>query len=212
VRLAAYVHVARVGRWEPIARELFERLDAAGLTPHLNRLTIGWSGSDPAPIWLSRHGEVIAHGDAIPSGEVPTLRRLRADCAADPTGHVLYLHVKGASHPPGSVDRWRAFLCAGVLGRWRDCVAALDAGHDAAGNEWYGPDREALWRRVWGLGGLDLLPHFAGNFWWARRDYVARLPVQPLTTRWDAEYRFIGTGRPRVYCPEFAGINWYAPQ
>jgi hypothetical protein len=210
--LTCYLHVAQIGRWEPIARELIERIDAAGLAVNLWRTVIFWSGPDLAPRWLRRHGLVVPLGDVRPAGEVPTLREVYAACVANPDmGHVLYLHVKGASHKAGGpVDAWRDFLCAGVLGRWRDCVAALDDGCDAAGNEWYGHGEGALWRRVWGLDGLDFLPHFAGNFWWARADYVARLDPPPLCVRHDAEYRFVGVGNPRVHCPTFAGINWYA--
>jgi hypothetical protein len=210
VRLTAYLHVAPVGRWESIARTLLERIDAAGLRSELARLVLGWCGPGPVPGWLWGCGDVAVLSDTIFSGEVPTLRRLRDDCRADPTGHVLYLHVKGANHQPGPTDPWRDFLADGVITRWRECVAALEDGYDAAGNEWYGPEREAEWRRVWAVPGLDLLPHFSGNFWWARRAYVAGLPDVPFAHRWDAEYRFIGTGSPRVYCPEFAGLNWYA--
>jgi hypothetical protein len=210
VRLTAYMHVVGLGRGEAIAAELLDRLDGAGLRPELSALRLCWGGPGPVPGWLRRRGEVINMGGVVPAGEVPTLKALHADCRVDPAGAVLYLHVKGATRPAGSADAWRAFLCDGVLTRWRECVAALDAGHDAAGNEWYGPDREADWRRIWRFGPLDYLPHFAGNFWWARRGYVAALDPPPLCVRHDAEFRFIGTGSPCVYCPEFAGLNWYA--
>lgn len=208
--LTCYLHIAQIGRWEPIARELLDHMDAAGLTPSLGRLNLCWLGSSPAPAWLHERGNAIEVGSAIAAGEIPTLRRLHADCQDSPRGHVLYLHVKGASHPPGRVDRWRDFLAAGVIDRWYDCVGKLDSGeYDAAIPEWYGRGMDEQWRETWGLHGLDFLPHGAGNFWWSRADYVARLEPGPFTTRWAAEYNFIGTGNPRVYCPSFMGINWY---
>lgn len=209
--LTCYLHVAQIGRWEAIARELLERMDAAGLYGQLNRLAIGWSGPGNPPAWLYDRGRIYHNGSTVPAGEVPTLRKLHADCVSDlDMGHVLYLHVKGASHPPGRSDQWRAFLAAGVIGRWRECVAKLDSGEfDAAGNEWYGPERAGQWADVWGLHGLDFAPHFAGNMWWSRADYVARLEPGPFHMRFDAEYRMIGTGNPRVWCPEFAGVDWY---
>lgn len=210
MKLSAYIHVVGLGRGEAIARDLLGRIDGAGLTPHLAALRPCWGGPGPVPGWLRDRGDVIDLGDVVPAGEVPTLRRLHADCRADPAGAILYLHVKGATRPRGQADAWRDFLADGVVTRWRECVAALDAGHDCAGSEWYGPEGEAEWRRVWQFGPLDFLPHFAGNFWWARADYVARLEPGPFTTRWDAEYKFIGTGSPRVYCPESSGVNWYA--
>jgi hypothetical protein len=213
MKLTAYVHIAQLGRWEEIAHELLDRIASTGLRDHLDHLNIGWSSPLPPPDWLHDHGEVCDHGADVLSGEVPTLRLLQADCQQDPDQYVCYIHVKGACHPPGNVDAWRDHLARGVVDRWQECVQALREGYDAAGNEWYGSDREAHWRGTWRLHHLDLMPHFAGNFWWAKGSYISRLPNMPMTTRFDAEYRFVGTGEPRVWCPEFRGVDWYlSPQ
>ncbi len=73
-------------------------------------------------------------------------------------GHVFYLHGKGVSRSP--LDQhgryWRALLLDEVVHQHAACTELL-RDHDTAGTNWRGN-------------------HYSGNFWWARSDYVRRLP------------------------------------
>ena len=89
--------------------------------------------------------------------EFPALGLLQDACRTW-SGHVFYLHGKGASRSP--LDQhgryWRALMLDEVVRNHATCTALL-RDHDIAGTNW-------KWN------------HYSGNFWWARADYVRRLP------------------------------------
>ena len=131
-------------------------------------------------------------------GEIGTLRfvwdeasALRADA------YILYYHSKGVSRTGNlAVREWRRVMEYFCVERWREAVSTLERGADMAGVNW----EEVPY------------PHFSGNFWWARSEYVSGM--QPLqrhsligsveqfpsilhSPRHDAEL-WPGSGRPRV--------------
>jgi hypothetical protein len=100
--------------------------------------------------------------------ETPTIRRLWED-AKTSTFYALYFHGKGASAFPkhfktGNVDTfrnyyyWRKYLEWGVLESWEKCVNALNE-YEVAGCNYNNHP----------------FPHYSGNFWWARSDYIRKL-------------------------------------
>lgn len=110
-------------------------------------------------------------------------------CAHD--GAVLYAHTKGASRPGGWQDRWRRSMTRDVVGAARNATQHLDH-HDAVGSHWLTASDYASVRHASRIG-----PHFAGNFWLARCDYLRLLPVCSRADRWEAEW-WIGIGTPRI--------------
>lgn len=75
---------------------------------------------------------------------------------------ILRFHAKGLMHIKGPdaevAMRWNDYFDYWLIERWRDCHAALEEGYDLAGANWHEPK------------------HFSGNLWWARSDYIRRLP------------------------------------
>lgn len=111
-----------------------------------------------------------------------TLRALRERVAALPGDTpVLYAHNKGAFHPSAENSLWRLYMTDYLIGGWRQRVEEL-RDHDVSA--W-------CWLRK---GTID--PHgnalvasmAAGNFWWARADYLKGLPDLPVL---DGESRFL---------------------
>lgn len=92
---------------------------------------------------------------------------------------VLYLHSKGITATKKSLENndastftkyyyWRHFLNWGVIEKGERCYAAIRHGdYDIAGVNY----RETPSK------------HFSGNFWWAKSNYIKRLP-DPSTTEW----------------------------
>ena len=120
-----------------------------------------------------------------------------------PGWNVLYLHAKGASHPPESTHSivvetpWRDLMMQDLVGNWRQCVADL-ATHDIVCSQW-------KWDQA---DGTQHIP--AGNFLWTTSDFVAKLPsihlrervkqdgIGSASSRFEAEV-FWGNGpRPNV--------------
>jgi hypothetical protein len=184
----AFYHVWLVNHWRDLVAEQLGRFRACGLG-ELCPLTIGAIGSSEdvgelACMLSGLQAMVVNLGPDGDQFEYPTLELLRAYCRQndDP---VLYFHSKGVSIKDcPSKGKHRKDMEAFVLDRWRDCVAALGAGFDVAGV------RFRLKR-----GPLD---YFAGNFWWARADYIRTLPDFVIQTRYDAEL-WVFQGNPKAF-------------
>jgi GT2 family glycosyltransferase/tetratricopeptide (TPR) repeat protein len=195
-----FMHVATVGPWRPIVRELFAAVERSGLARRTRRLFLGVVGPEAADFAPpADYAEVAYRSAALGEFEFPTLGRLHRLCGEGPA-HVYYCHTKGAWRDRPSVHAWRRYMQHFVIDRHADCIAAL-AEHDLCGVDWR----------------TDPWPHFSGNFWWARSAYVRRLappaavPSDPADRgRRHACERWIGTGpAPRVACLHQAGVDHY---
>jgi len=90
--------------------------------------------------------------------EFPTIDMLREHAAANDCV-MLYLHTKGVSRSGPTIDDWRACMLYWMVERWRECVDKIGKGYDTVG--YTRCDRP--------------LPHFQGNFWWAKSAYIRTL-------------------------------------
>lgn len=123
-----------------------------------------------------------------------TLNKVRAWCQGNPGGLVLYTHDKGSWRDSFIVDKdtgkavsrdginlvWRGSMIDRLIGAWASRVEDLQT-FDLAGLYWITPENEPGWATY---------SYFAGNFWWARADYLAKLPPLPVLTaetRYEAE-------------------------
>ncbi len=133
----------------------------------------------------SRHGVALAVARTINDmGEFenPTLRESFLFAHANQNAAVLYLHTKGASRPDCQQKRqWRRVMMKQVVAKWRWNLELAQVA-DIVGVSW-------MTSRA--------LPHFAGNFWLARCDWLIRLEN-------PADYR----NRYRPDDCRFAGQPW----
>lgn len=105
------------------------------------------------------HAELVRNECAdVSRFEFPTIDLLHK-YAAENDGAVLYLHTKGVSKTGPSIDDWRACMLYWMVERWRECADKIIKGYDVVG--YTRCDRP--------------LPHFQGNFWWAKTSYVRKL-------------------------------------
>lgn len=114
-----------------------------------------------------------------------------------PNDVCFYLHSKGVSsvyHERQGIVDWRHLLEYFVIERFQDCLDALiGEGFDTCG---------ANWRPV-------PQPHYSGNFWWSRLDYLNQLiHIQP-----DVDYlgpeMWLGRAVPRAKCLFDSGVDHY---
>ena len=101
--------------------------------------------------------------------EGQTLEKLYEHCLEN-DGYVFYFHNKGMSsyttHIPGAIKDWSHYMQYYTIEKWEDCIAKLDEGYDCCGVDWV--ERHDI--------KLDfVVQHYAGNFWWARNDYIRKL-------------------------------------
>jgi len=112
--------------------------------------------------------------------ETPTIKRIWDD-SKEEDFLALYFHSKGASSflrhfKNGDINTfknyfyWRKYLEWGCLENWSICVNALKEGHELAGCNY----------------NSHPFPHFSGNFWWARSDYIRTLDDVSNSSWWQS--------------------------
>lgn len=142
---------------------------------------------------LLEHAELVRNQcEDVSTFEFPTIDMLRQHAAAHDS-MILYLHTKGVSRTGPSIDDWRACMLYWMVERWKECVDKLRRGYDAVGY--------TLCQRP--------LPHFQGNFWWAKSTYIRTLDdVRKVTfipsvanqgERHKAEFWLLGNKDVRLY-------------
>lgn len=163
--MTAFWHVYAAGCWYDIAAEQLLVLARAGVPGPVEAHVTGAEGDAAELAALAAAYRVPVRVTRHPENrfEYPTLAALWAHCRAAPTGAaVLYFHTKNATGKGPTYTKWRWAMMAAVVAPWRDRLADLER-HDAVG----------FCRRDGRM--------FAGNFWWARTDWVRRLPA-PVPT------------------------------
>lgn len=183
-----------------------EQLKASGLLERADEVVIGCNGGEEsrviASMLLPAKARVVYHG-LESRAENLTLVELEKWVPGHTDWGVLYFHAKGATHDPGSdygkfAGRWRECMMRHLVADWRQRVVDLQS-YEAAGCHW-----------MTGLGSDHSQNIFAGNFWWARADFLKDVPsiflrdrikqsgIASLESRYEAEV-WIGNGRlPKV--------------
>ena len=164
--IRGFWHICQMNHWKTVVREQGALLDTSGLREATDSIQAGVVGSEA----LDHLGPKVTVGfrdTNIGLFEFPTLALLWHACQ-DGEGVVWYIHTKGVVDPRGEghaqQEQWRRALEWGTIGRWKQCLAALDT-HDAAGPLWSGYI-------------------FGGNFWWATAAYVRTLPQPDTQKAW----------------------------
>lgn len=178
------------------------RLCSSGLYSAANFVHIGINGSNlDLPINLSKFKKLInnQHTD-----EFETLLSLYNFAKQNPKYKILYMHTKGITNHQNSLSvlSWRLYLEYFNIDKWQECLMHLD-NYDCVGVEGLfnvldtrNPKKQNKYYNG----------HYAGNFWWANSEYVARLDSSYL----QLEHRgkpgirelgelWIGTQQPKYY-------------
>jgi hypothetical protein len=190
-RLTHFFHVYADGNFHTPIREHFTQVKESGLLGELDSVRVGLVGD------VTNRARVLALFDelAVPvmvvasadmGWEQVTLKALHEFAQGD-DGFVFYGHTKGAWSSDPIAHPWRVTMIQDTVTRWRECVDALSR-VQAAGAYWLRSDMPEH---------HDHKFFFAGNYWWARSDYVASLDLVGVETRFQAE-GWIGLGEPTV--------------
>ena len=200
MRIAVYYHCFAVDGWEEVLGEFCEALHLSGLDREMHEgLKIGvvtpdddvWNlvadfVEDRVPLdmaWRAKEG-----------WEQHTLKQLWMDMVNPDhvlygIDAVLYCHTKGITDRRPFQDTWRRSMTIGVVERWRACVEKIERGYDTVGCHWLTPQS---YRQIVSS------PFYGGNFWWAKADYIRKLPEPTTGTRHEAE-AWLGRGDPNAF-------------
>lgn len=223
MKIAVWYHCKLVGTGIPnpevsvqIMAEQMAALEISGLADSAQEIHIGVNGDDSqralaaslAPSKAITH----ANGDGARS-ELPTFEILRRWLPEHPDWAVLYHHSKAVTQPNDPFHHHhRRVMEKACVWNWRQCVADLGRGYDAVGVNLVDPDTRPV------------LPgrFFAGNFWWARADYLLQLKPIPEECRDynNTAERCLAEGwignnsprRPRTIDYERPELTWWKPQ
>lgn len=144
-----------MNNWREVFSEQEAMFSAVGLSP--TACVLG----TPADVeYVRRFMPVAYSGEDLHEYETPTLQRLWEWCRDNPCSVVLYCHTKGVSRPDdANYQAWRRLMMLHVVVGWWENVERL-ASADVVGVNWWGK----FYR-----------PHFSGNFWMARADWINKL-------------------------------------
>ncbi len=132
---------------------------------------------------------VEVHNTLKSVDETLTLSYLYDFCQHNPDSKVLYFHDKGSYNHRGENVFFRHFLDCYVLNP--QCIDALNEGFDTCG---------------WRMSPLPN-PHYSGNYWWARCEYVNKL-VHPAIYSYNTTFHDLTLSLPH----DIASYGRYFPE
>jgi hypothetical protein len=186
VRLTHFYHVYADGDWLTPATEHIEELFISGLIDNLDDLFLGIVGTSENRAKVKAELPGVCVAESATGWEQVTLQKLHEFAQTD-DGAIFYAHTKGAWSNSELARQWRVSMTHDTVTRWEECVKALTM-VEAAG---------PYWLKSWEPEHADHDFFFAGNFWWARSDYIRTLSPVSVSNRYQAE-GWIGLNKPTV--------------
>lgn len=196
-KIIGFWHIAAMGDCLRIIAEQYRKLRESGLYDASEKIIVGFVGGRnrerelTIPILQDPKFEVFMTDD-VSDYEYPTLARVWQEAQKNEQSFLCYyFHTKGASFSESpqrdAVNAWREYMEYFNIERWEDCVAVLNE-HDTCGVELQCEQS-----------------HYSGNFWWATREYIRKLPdgyafwEQNKNNRVEAEF-YVCKAQPKAYC------------
>jgi hypothetical protein len=111
-----------------------------------------------------------------------TLKQLYSFSKLNPDYKILYLHTKGVSHDKThkfykGIISWINYMLYCLVDNYESCINILQD-VDVIGCNY----------RIKGENPI----HFSGNYWWATSNYINKLSIVGLNTKYDAEFWLFG--------------------
>ena len=204
-----FYHVGMLGSWYSIFTEQMKDLRRSGLLDVAD-FHVCCVGTEKDFRRVLRHCDnALLIDDDIRAYEFPTLALLHDAAQKKDTGKILYIHTKGASRNGKKAilcQSWRRYMMNACVQKWDSCVSALDYGYDLAGADW----TEMVGNgRKWSED-TDGFGYFAGNFWWAKNEFIKTLNKQEHSKKRLLAESWIGSGskNPNVFEVSHLGIAY----
>jgi len=174
VKNICFIHSCNLGDLTNL-ENLISRIKDTGLLQNLDYLIINNIG---APIYKNYGDEIhiINYSENTKLFEIPTIKLISEFSQTYENVNLLYLNTKGVSYKENkNVSAWTHFM----LDKYAECMYKLKE-YDAVGCNYL----------------KEPSPHFSGNFWWAKTDYLRTIPTNKLKEKHDAE-RWILSNTPK---------------
>lgn len=221
-KIEVVYHIATLNQWKLVVEDQLQALKDSKLAEECNHITLTIVGKEFEEVkklskkYLPEEKTTLIHSSFCEKYcEFPGIDQVKKIAARDPDTYVLYIHSKGVSYQDSdkaiNTRSWRRYLDYFTISLWKTCVEHLK-NHDSCSVEWLN-DLNYCISEIVNPG------FYAGNFWWARGDYIQTCPDIWLkkndpewaySHRFDCE-RFIGWGknhRPKTL--HQSGVNLYS--
>ena len=159
-QVKVFYHLACMGNWQEVFREQMLQLQQSGFEEI--DLTILGTEEQLQTVDLICQELHLKTNIIFQDPELTLFERLAIFAiekyAQQNEGFVLYLHSKGVSDPNSLIKtNWRQLMMRELVEKWADCLLKLPY-YDIIGVDW-----------------RDAPPHFSGNFWYAKTNYLRKL-------------------------------------
>ncbi len=194
--IIGYIHIWQKSGWEQIFDLILKSLKESRLYDQTLEIRIGIV-SDNAIFHRNnclddRKFKIIYNGHSEEC-ERPTLLHMRSSSELDPPSTLYwYLHTKGISHLGTDIESnvidWVKMMLYWNVERYQNAVEALLT-YDTYGCNYN-------------------FKHYSGNFWWATRNHIKRLP-DFIDSYYTAPEDWVCTFSKRIFCAFKSGYKAY---
>lgn len=189
-------HIATLNQWEDVVKEQLQTLQSSGLGEACDHITITVVGPHVQKVQSLVQSmpfyskvRVIDAGKDVRLCEFPGIAMVQKIAHERTDANILYFHSKGVSYQDVDSSRnvrsWRRYMEYFTIECWRDCIEALQS-FNACGAEWLNCHYSLTSK-------MEVPGFFAGNFWWARADYLCtctQLPEKINDPQWTYPHRY----------------------
>jgi len=219
-KIAIFYHIYQKNHWAKLFEQQIVALQKSGLYDAADYIHFGINGDEPLPYDLVKVNSVKRN--IRTELEADTLLDLFRFAVKNPNYKILYIHTKGTTWNedkiqndklystikdtlPINVNLWISYMEYFNIQRWKDCIELLNL-YDCVGTEWLKEANIGTNQKVH-------TSYYAGNFWWAKAEYISKLDPNFLyeNVQWkrhQAEF-WIGTAYPNYFNYYYSGKNLY---
>lgn len=193
--IVGYIHVCQKEHWERSFDLLMTSLHFSGLYNRCHEIRIGVVNDTATLVEDERLKDpkfTIVLIEKSQAYERPTLLHMKHMSDMDPEDTVyFYLHTKGLRHfgtqREDKVLKWIKNMLYWNVEQWEKAVQCLKT-HEAYGINYTGN-------------------HYSGNFWWATRDHIRRLP-DTIPAYYTAPEDWVCMDKTGLYCAHNGGADF----
>jgi len=191
-----FIHSCNLNGNLDILNSILNKITDSELFNSLDFIYIVNIGQEINDIDQSNKIKVINYSTNNELFEFPTINLIHLFSKFNDKSNILYLHTKGVSYEVeyDYIRDWRNFMLHFLVDKYKFCLDILDL-YDTVGCNLL----------------VEPLPHYSGNFWWARSCYI----YQNLTKftnfedRHECEFWLLNSGNAKSFCLYDTNINHY---
>ena len=184
-KIVIFYHLMQIKGWQFLYQDQMQALCSSGLMSACDFMHIGVNG-DEELFWTPPKCNIKRN--EILTSEYSTLKDLEQFAINSKENYkILYFHSKGITNMGNmNIRAWRLYMEHCLIQNWKECVDSLNE-YDCVGTSF---TKRPWCNRGSGSEALTCHPHFSGNFWWTKTEYLKKLNTSYLCelSRWKQEF------------------------